>query len=331
MGALRIIVTGAGGFVGRACVAEARRRGLPVVAVYRSAPAPEWQADDGITPLRADLSGGADALAPFLVSETAIIHAAAHLGDDPDAHIRDTLNATRNLLHQRHGSAARLVLISSIAVYDTDRLSPMDSLTEDTPLLPLTDPRQTDPKAPLSRFRDTYASAKRLQEALLCDEAGDDWILRPGAVWGTGRSWHPLQGFQAAGLHVTIGSDGELPLCHVQHLAWAAVEVAQTPTDGVGILNVFDDDRPTRARFLRAHRRCFGWPRLNITVPYGLWLGLARLLKPVSGRLPGLFREPVLRARMMPLRYPNTRLRHTLRGEDFDTFEGMMARVKDTE
>lgn len=331
MGALTgLVVTGASGFVGAACVAEARARSLHVYALCRAAPRPEWQGDDGITPVQLDLTApeAAQRLAEVLGHGTALIHAAAHLGGDPQALARDTVGATGTVLAARRQAGARMVLISSLAVYDTDLLSPGDALTEDSPLIALPDDALFDPDAAILAARDPYAGAKRLQEMMLTGEAaGGAWILRPGAIWGPGRSWHGLMGFWASKLFVTIGSDGELPLSHVDHVAWAAVEAALTPTPGVAALNVFDDDRPTRARFLKAHRRCHGWPRLNLTVPFGAWLGLVRLVRPVSARLPGLFREPILRARMMPLRFPNSRLRGTLGGEDRDTFEGMMART----
>lgn len=318
-----IVITGANGFLGRACVAEARRIGLDVIALYRSSAPEDWASDSGITAVQLDLTApnAAQRLIDAMPEDCAIIHAAAHLGDDPARVARDTLNATRTIHTVWKATESRLVLISSLAVYDTETLAPGALLDEATPLIP----RPARPED----ARDAYAGSKRLQEAMFLeeDDLEDGWILRPGALWGPGRTWHALQGFWASRLFVTIGSQGELPLAHVDLCAHIAISAALTWTPGVGILNVFDDDRPTRARFLRAHRRCHGWPRLNLTVPYGLWLGLAGLLKPVSGKLPGLLRPEILRARLMPLRYPNATMRSAFPGEDRDTFEGLMART----
>ncbi|MBN7783576.1 NAD-dependent epimerase/dehydratase family protein [Ponticoccus gilvus] len=328
-----IAVTGANGFVGRACVAEARRRGHPVLALCRSAPLPEWEADAGVTVARIDLSTEAERLPALLAPVESLIHAAAFMGDNPEVLARDTLAATGAVLAACRAADIRLVMISSLAVYDTDALSPGDAVTEASPLITLSPDALDRPEAYLRSARDPYAGAKRLQEAMMARDGGAEghWILRPGAIWGPGRSWHALQGFWASKLFVTIGSDGELPLAHVNHVARVAVDCAQSFTQGVSVLNVFDDDRPTRVRFLRAHRRCYGWPRLNVTVPFGAWLVLIRLLKPVAGRLPGLFREPILRARMMPLRYPNATMRSAFPGEDRDSFEGLMARTREAE
>lgn len=329
-----IAVTGANGFVGRACVAEARRRGHPVLALCRSAPLPDWDTDAGVTPVQIDLSEtGADRLAALLQPVESLIHAAAHMGDDPASLARDTMTATGVVLDAWARADVRLVLISSLSVYDTDALAPGDRVTEASPQIALSSDALSHPQAYLGGTRDAYAGSKRLQEAMMAQnaKAEDGWILRPGAIWGPGRSWHALQGFWLSKLFVTIGSDGELPLAHVDCVAQVALDCARTSTQGPSVLNVFDDDRPTRARFLKAHRRCYGWPRLNVTVPYGVWLALVRLLRPVAGRLPGLFREPILRARMMPLRYPNSTMRGAFPGEDIDTFEGLMARTREAE
>lgn len=324
-----VIITGANGFVGRACVAEARRRKLVVMALYRSTPDPAWADDAKIHPVQADLTNP-DSLQPLLdvPGHAVFIHAAGSMSDDPAQLALDNITATGFLPLQ---PGQKVVLISSLAVYDTGQMSPGDTLDENSPILDIPAEMDSQVTNTIASAPSPYALAKRVQEFMIDPADRDLWILRPGAIWGPGRSWHALMGFWASKLHVTIGSDGELPLCHVEHVARAAVEAACTPANGARILNVFDDDRPTRKRFLRAHRRCYGWPRFNITVPYGLWLSMIRLLKPVSGKLPGLFREPILRARMMPLRYPNTRLRSAFRGEDIDTFEGMMTRTRDAE
>lgn len=312
----RLLITGANGFVGRACVAEARARGIEVTALYRSAPLLDWAKDPGIHPCQADLSDPAatDTLRPEIAQSQAVIHAAAHLGGDADSHARDTLQATQTLLDAMQATQCRLVLVSSIAVYDTMQISAGGRLDETAPL--------DDPDQP----RDPYAGAKLGQERLCRAADLPLWILRPGAVWGPGRTWHALLGFWASKLHVQINSKGELPLTHVTHTAWALVEAATRAPQGVPVLNLLDDDRPTRARFLRAHRNMAGWPKLTLPVPYGVWIALVRLLRPVSGKLPGLFREPAVRARLMPLIWPNTALRGTLGGEDTDSFEAMMAR-----
>ena len=90
-------------------------------------------------------------------------------------------------------------------------------------------------------------------------------------------------------------------------------------------LNVVDDDLPTRAAFIAQHRALAGWPRLVLPMPYAVWMGLARMLSPLGARLPGLLQERILRARLMPLSYPNTALRQRLGGHDPALFDQRLA------
>jgi nucleoside-diphosphate-sugar epimerase len=316
MGALSVVITGASGFLGRACVAEARARGLHVTAVLRGDAPGDWTGDDGIRVFRTDLAApeAIETMRVALDGATAVIHAAAHLGGDAAAVQADTLHATDHLLTAMQGGGSRLVLISSIAVHDTMRLEPGALLDEDAPL--------EDP----AKARDAYSRGKRLQEDFARASGLPAWLLRPGALYGPGRTWHALAGFWASKLFVTIGSGGELPLMHVAHAARAVVTAALTDPGGVRAVILLDDDRPTRARFVKAHRRTAGWPRLSVTIPYGLWRTMIRPFRLLSGHLPGLFREPILRARMMPLRYSNAALHAVLGHADDAPFEAMLAR-----
>lgn len=311
----RILITGATGFVGRAAVAEARKQGFEVVAVYRRAPMDEWRSDAGIVPLQADLSDPASPaqLRDGMVGVGAVIHAAAHMGGDAAQHADDTVRGTETVLTAMQGSQAQLVLVSSIAVYDTMTLQPNAALTENSPL------------EHLGTARDPYTAAKLRQEQICTETGRAVWLMRPGAVYGPDRTWHALMGFWASKLHVQINSAGQLPLAHVDHLAQALIVAAQVHPKAAQALNIIDDDLPTRARFLTAHRKMTGWPRLVLPVPFGLWLAVSRFLKPISNKLPGLLQEPVLRARLMPLTYPNTALRAALGGADIAGFETMLA------
>ena len=160
-----ILVTGATGFIGRAVVAEARRRSLSVIAASRRA-TDLWTGDPGVRPLAADLSDPASAaiLRDAMPDAGAVIHAAAHLGGDAQAVEADTVLGTATLLEAMEGGSARLVLVSSIVVYDTMRLSPDDPLTEESPV-----------EQPLTA-RDAYTRGKLQQEQLVTASGRDAWL-----------------------------------------------------------------------------------------------------------------------------------------------------------
>lgn len=310
----RILITGAAGFIGRAAVADARGRGIDVVAVVRGRAPKVWAKDAGITVCTCDLSDpDTSALADAMQGVDAVIHAAAHMGGDADQHDGDTVKATQTVLNAMAvAQVKRLVLVSSISVYDTMALPIGATLTEDCPL---ENPAQA---------RDAYVRAKLLQEDLCLRAARDQrltlWRLRPGAVFGPRRLWNAHLGVRIGPVLLRVGGSGQVPLCHVTRCGWALVQAALT--DGGGVLNILDEDLPDRSRFLRALGHT-GWPTVVIPLPWQVLMPIAKALDRPS--LPGLLRAPVLRARMTPLRYSNKAMRKALGGRQARPFEVLMS------
>ena len=161
----RIAVTGANGFLGRGIV-----RALPNVRGIGRGPRPddlvvdEWVTADLARGISADALRGADV----------VIHAAAETAGGYDAHQRNTLDGTRNLLHaMRDAGVKRLVLVSSLSVIRPPR-TPWERQDERTP-------RPRNPK----QFG-AYAWGKTLQEEMVERDAAalgiTTRIIRPGAL-----------------------------------------------------------------------------------------------------------------------------------------------------
>lgn len=331
MGALTLVITGAGGFVGRHTVAAARARGHAVLAmVRREASIPrEWRGDTGIKPIVLDLGdAAAEDLATHLSGTDAVIHATAGMGGNDAGHARDTIGPTEVLLAAlavladgpgaARASLPKLVLVSSLSVYDGQALPAGSVLDEGAPL-------EAHPQT-----RDAYCRAKLAQEALCREAAGaigfDLAVLRPGAIFGAGRLWNGHLGHPVGPVLIRLEGTGEVPVCHVTHCAAALVLAAEAPAGTVGTINVIDTDRPDRAGYVRALRDG-GWPRLVVTLPWGLLAGAGRILGMLGlgSRLPGLLRPAVLHARMKPLRYDTARLQALPGWEPGSSFAELMA------
>jgi nucleoside-diphosphate-sugar epimerase len=266
---LTLMITGAGGVLGRAVVDEAQARGHEVRALTR---------DD------LDLASGAF---PALDGVDCVIHLAGSLSGDWSVQARDTVEATRRLLEamQAQPLPPRLVLASSIAVYSADANG---VVTEATPL-------EGRPAR-----RDAYSRAKLAQEGLLRESGLRHTILRPGAILGHGRVTTAHLGPSAGGTLILMERGGEVPVVSLADCARAFVLAAEVPGEGRA-LNILGPDRPTRARYLAALRRT-GWPRHVLPLNWRLLMPLAWCLSPLGARLPGLLRPAILRARMRPLR-----------------------------
>lgn len=293
---LNLIVTGAGGFLGRAVVAEAQARGHAV---------------RGLTRADADLAAGD--LDDILDGVDCVIHLAGSLSGDFAAQARDTLTATQRLIAamQAQPLPPRLVLASSMAVYSADASG---VVTEATPI-------EDRPER-----RDAYARAKLAQEGMLRESGLRHTILRPGAILGPGRVMTAHLGPGIGGTLILMEWGGEVPVVSLADCARAFVLAAEAPGEGRA-LNILGADRPTRAQYVAAMRRA-GWPRHVLPLNWRVLVPLAWLLSPFGARLPGLLRPAVLCARMRPVRYDIAAAQLALGWVPQDDFDHAFARAQ---
>lgn len=289
-----VLVTGAGGFLGRAVVADILGRGHAVRALVRvSQPGAR---SDGAETVVLDLAAATPAqLAKVLLGIDVVIHLASALSGDWNVQERDTLEATRRLTLAMAAApkSPRLVLASSIAVYSADAGLEGAVIDEDTPL----------ETAPLER--DSYARAKLVQERIAQEAGLDLTILRPGAIIGPGRVMNAHLGLGIGPVLILLETRGEVPVVALSDCARAFGLAAEGIGAG-GVYNILGDACPTRAEFVTALRRG-GSPRGVILLSWRILHVLARALAPLGARLPGLLRPATLRARLMPVRYCNAR------------------------
>ncbi|GGX48608.1 nucleoside-diphosphate sugar epimerase [Tateyamaria omphalii] len=314
MGALgTVLLTGATGFVGAATLAELRARGHAVVALYRTALPSTWAGDAGIYPVRADLADAncVPVIVNALENVETVVHCAAAMSGSAERQARDTVEGTRHLCDAvAQSGLSRLVLVSSLAVYDPLAVDAKRILDEVTPL-------ETPALA-----RDAYVRGKLEQEAVCAELSGVDLtVLRPGIVYGPGRAWNAHVGAGLGPVLLRLGGAGELPLAHVKHVARSIADAAAF--DGAVVLNVVDDDRPDRYRFLKAFAES-GWPRFVVPVHWRVLDAVGRVVGPIWRNRPGLLRSAVLRWRMGPMRYSNTALHSSLGFTQSAPFETLM-------
>ena len=324
---LKILITGAGGFIGRYTVDEARAAGHEVVAVVRNtATVPSgWTDDSGIVAVGMDLTApeSRDELAKRLSDCGAIIHAAAIMHGPTDLQISDNAAVTDSLLSALAmcSPAPRLVLVSSLSVYDGQALAQGAMLSEESPL-------EATPLA-----RDAYCQSKLMQEKQARDASDTHgfelWIVRPGAVFGPGRLWNGHLGHPIGPVLIGMESDGEVPLSYVDHTAQALVQAATTPGNGFEVVNVIDDDRPTRSAYIQT-LRTGGWPRVVVPISWRLLNAIGTVLGKAPGlavRLPGLLRPATLQSRMKPLRFDTTIMHDRLNIPKRPPFSELMTRA----
>lgn len=311
---MRMAVTGATGFLGSYVVAEALRGGHEVVAFAR----PEadvtrlsWHDHKTVDVVRQDLRRP-NGLEDVVAGVDVVVHLAAVKSGDFSEQFAGTVVATENLLAAMEAAdLRRLVLVSSFSVYDYHRLAAGDLLDETSPV----EARPLD--------RDDYAQTKLLQEELVwhfADEGrGRITVVRPGLVYGRDNLWHACLGAEMGEAFLRIGGSGRMPLTYVENCAGAIVAAAERDEAVGQVVNVVDDDQPTRRRFIRALLAHDPAPPKVVPVS---WRGLRALAglawwvdqRLLGGRalLPGLLVPVRLDARFGPLRYSNDRAKGLL-------------------
>lgn len=303
---MRVLVTGATGFIGRHVVDALLARGHTVRAVHRLDSKPDFPAEVELA--QVDLASGAR-LREVLSDVDAVIHAAAVMQGPRQAQYEGTISATQNLFSAMStAGVSRLVLVSSFAVYSGQAAPGRHQVDENSPVV-----------SPVAA-RDTYCETKLRQESLLREAATPaQWsatIARPGFVFGPDHLWSNRLGYRLREYAwLCVGGRAMLPVTYVENCADALAFLAEQTTAGLRIVNVVDDGPPTQSEYRQKLAASVGRPKLVIVLPWPLVHMLLRLLDRIdrlTGRrlsLPAILRLEAGRARWQPAKYSNEALR----------------------
>jgi UDP-glucose 4-epimerase len=305
---MRVLVSGAAGFLGRRVAARLLERGHKVRAIVRpSSKVPEWA--EKVEIFRADLRSH-DNLQCAFNDIDAVVHLAAATSGDEDAQFSSTVVGTERFLEaMRTSSVKRLIHVSSLVVYDWSRARGV--MDEDTPLL----------LSPYSMG--AYAIAKIWQERLVTkltkQHRWETTIMRPGFIWGRDHAEIAGMGRRLGRAYVMYGPLTRLPLTHVLNCADCVVAAVERPSAIGEIFNIVDSDEIRVWRYVteyasRTHQR-----GILIPLPYTIGHGLAQLASLISrklfgsrGKLPSLLTPNRFEAQFKPIRYSTRKLKQTL-------------------
>jgi nucleoside-diphosphate-sugar epimerase len=311
---MKVLVTGGSGFIGQYVVAEALARGHDVSLLAR--------ARDGFVDKTIDRPGSLetvrhdlrypDRLPNVLSGMDAVIHCAASMSGSLEAQRAVTVEGTRHLLAaMKEAGVHHMIGISTFALYDYRNIPIGTLLDEESPL------EQDFPN------RNPYVLAKREQEDLIrsrCEANGWRWtILRPGIVFGAGRTWFYQLGAKLSERHwLCFAGESELPLTYVENCADAVVGSLTADAHGA-VCNIVDDDLPTRLDYMRelarrSERRPsildVPWKLLDRTSNAACWTSRSLLRGRVQA--PDALRPGNIHSRCKPLHYDNARAKRLL-------------------
>jgi UDP-4-keto-D-FucNAc 4-reductase len=255
--ALRIVVTGASGFIGRELVQRAREAGHVVVPLSRGDATMHGTYED------------ADALARAFSGSDAVVHLAAraHRGGT-DADFECNVRATRAVA--RAASAAgvrRLVFLSSIGVNgNVTRLKPFDE--GDTP-------------APVEPYARSKLRCEQEVQAILAGSPTQWTIARPPLVYGSEApgNFARLMAAVARGVPLPLRSvRNERSLLDICNLADVVLLCASHPEAAGELFLLADDESLSTPEIIRCIARGLGRPARLWSAPPALLKTAASLV-----------------------------------------------------
>jgi nucleoside-diphosphate-sugar epimerase len=234
-----VLVTGGGGLLGRAVVADLRQHGWGVRSIGRRVPVTSAR-EAGVEYVAADL--GQPLRESVLDGVTTIVHCAAETAGGKELHERNTIEATRGLLQSAaRADIKRFLHISSIAVLKPGKGG---LLSEKSPV-------DFD-----NLGRGPYVWAKAEAEREVAEKGPGLGltvrIVRPGPLVDF-RAYEPpgRLGRELGPLFVAIGPrSGRLSLCDVGTAAKAIRGIVEDFEAAPPVINLIEPEAPTRAKLL---------------------------------------------------------------------------------
>jgi nucleoside-diphosphate-sugar epimerase len=224
---MRVLVTGATGFVGRAACAELRERGHDVVALVRRA----GSEPHGAEAVRGDIAATDEGPLRAALQEArpdCVIHLAAEIASQRNqAKVEATnVDGTRRLVEAAHagGGSPKVVFCSTVVTGEAhgELLEPGKPLPVETP----------------------YGRSKQEGERIVAESGLPHAIVRPSHVYGPG-GWYEeefVKRLRQPGRFAVIGrGDNWWDVIRVEDVASALVDAAERAPDGA-VYHAADDE-----------------------------------------------------------------------------------------
>src|SRR4051812_18945946 len=252
--AMKVLVTGASGFLGQEVCAELGRRGHDVAAMVRR-PGSE---PEGTRAVQADMTDAAS-LETALAEERpeCVVHCAAEIGSQRDARKIEAVNVDgmRALIEASEAAGRpKFVFVSTVVTGDPHG----ELLEEDKPLVVETD----------------YGRSKQEGERMLRDSALPGVVIRPGHIYGPS-GWYVdefVKRLRSPGRFAVIGKgDNWWDMVRVEDVASAIGDAAEKAEAGA-VYHVVDDEPITFYDFMKLTA-----DELGVGPPRRIPAGVARL------------------------------------------------------
>lgn len=280
---MRLLVTGASGFIGRRLLPRLRADGhAPVALLMPEEAVPAHLAGGDVPIVRGDITD-ATSLAGVAKDCEGVVHLAAAVGYSQrmDHCLRVNRDGTANVVREAaRAEARRFVQLSSVAVYGR---APGVRLDESAPLRKMGDP-----------YGDTKIDAERLLVASAERDEIDLTMLRPVVIHGPGdRLFLPrlIENVRSGRARLIGRGRNTVDAVHVDDVVEVIARVLGDRRSIGRIYNVNHPSNPTWRELVTEVARALAVPPPRAHVPYPVALAMAGVMEAVA-KLQG--REPLL-------------------------------------
>lgn len=294
---MKLLITGATGFIGRHLVSRLLEEGCSVSATTRSAADAKSLSQRGVNTTQIDLLLAND-LQSLVRGQDCVIHCAAHVGLWGPKLLYQNLNTqlTKRLLEAAIQSGVRKFIYMSCANVVLNDPAPIENAIEDMPICHQDSLR--------------YAQSKAHAEQLVLSSSSGSLstiALRPALVWGSGDMIDRQIGPAANRGQLGWFGDGRYPYstCYIGNLCEAILQVLIRNVSS-GAFFIRDAEQMNLREFLSARLRAGGYKVPTLSIPLAVAWPLARFTENGWNYLPLKGEPPLVREAVRTMGYPLT-------------------------
>ncbi|BEI36234.1 NAD-dependent epimerase/dehydratase family protein [Polynucleobacter sp. HIN6] len=292
---MKILITGATGFIGRHLVSRLLEEGYSISGTARSEADAKSLNQRGVNTTQIDLLSTND-LQSLVRGHDCVIHCAAHVGlwGPKSLYQRLNIQLTKRLLEAATQVGVGKFIYMSCANVALNDSVPIENATEDVPIC----------------HQDSlhYAHSKAQAEQLVLSSASERFTaiaLRPALVWGNGDIIDRQIGPAADRGQFGWFGHGRYPYstCYIGNLCQAVLQVliANVPS---GAFFIRDEEQMTLREFLSARLEASGYAVPTLSIPLSLAWPLARFTENGWNYLPLKGDPPLVREAVRTMGYP---------------------------
>lgn len=294
---MKLLITGATGFIGRHLVSRLLEGAYSVSATARSETDTKSLNQRGVNTTQIDLLSTSD-LPSLVRGHDCVIHCAAHVGLWGPKLLYQNLNIqlTKRLLEAAiEAGVGKFIYMSCANVVLNDSV-PIENATEDIPICHQDSLR--------------YAHSKAQAEQLVISSASERFTaiaLRPALVWGAGDIIDRQIGPAADRGQFGWFGHGRYPYstCYIGNLCQAVLQ-ALTANVASGAFFIRDEEQLNLREFLSARLEASGYAIPTLSIPLSLAWPLARFTENGWNYLPLKGDPPLVREAVRTMGYPFT-------------------------